>query len=209
MVKAARGKIMLNKPIAVGFAILELSKLIMYQFYYDVMKQKYGAKCSLLFTDTDSLCMAIQTDDLYVDMQADRHYFDTSNFEPDHELFSEKNHRVLGKFKSETGSRPPVEFVGLKAKMYSLDVCPKKSHTKVKGIKKRFVQKNVRHSDFVAVLRQNQTNTKATFKHFRSTNHVLQTVEMTKVCLDAFDDKRYILQNGVNTLAYGHYKICK
>ena len=133
MVKAARGKIMLNKPIAVGFAILELSKLIMYQFYYDVMKQKYGAKCSLLFTDTDSLCMAIQTDDLYVDMQADRHYFDTSNFEPDHELFSEKNHRVLGKFKSETGSRPPVEFVGLKAKMYSLDVCPKKVTPKSKA----------------------------------------------------------------------------
>ena len=103
MVKAARGKIMLNKPIAVGFAILELSKLIMYQFYYDVMKHKYGAKCSLLFTDTDSLCMAIQTDDLYVDMQADRHYFDTSNFEPDHELFSEKKPPRAGEIQERNG----------------------------------------------------------------------------------------------------------
>jgi len=130
MVKASRGKIMLNKPIAVGFAILELSKLIMYQFYYDVMKQNYGDRCSLLFTDTDSLCMTIQTEDWFGDMQADLDYFDTSNFEPDHELYSEKNHRVLGKFKSETGSLQPVEFVGLKAKMYSLDVCPKKATLK-------------------------------------------------------------------------------
>jgi len=193
MVKAARVKIMLNKPIAVGFAILELSKLIMYEFYYDVMKRKYGDKCSLLFTDTDSLCMTIQTDDWYADMQAmqaELDYFDTSNFERDHELFSSKNHRVLGKFKSETGSLQPVEFVGLKAKMYSLDVCPKKSHIKVKGIKKRFVKKNVRHSDFVAVLQRQQTHTTATFRNFRSTNHVLETVEMTKLCLDAFDDKR-------------------
>ena len=75
----------------------------------------------------------------------------------------------------------------------------------MKGIKKRCVKKNVRHGDFVAVLRQQQKNTTATFRHFRTTNHVLQTVEMTKLCLDAFDDKRYILQNGVNTLAYGHY----
>ena len=93
--------------------------------------------------------------------------------------------------------------------MCSLDVCPKKSHIKVKGIKKRFVKKNVRHSDFVAVLQRQQTTTTATFRNFRSTNHVLETVEMTKVCLNAFDDKRYILQNGANTLAYGHYKICK
>ena len=212
MVKASRGKIMLNKPIAVGFAILELSKLIMYQFYYDVMKRKYGDKCSLLFTDTDSLCMAIQTEDWFGDMQANLDYFDTSNFEPDHELYSHKNHRVLGKFKSETGSLQPVEFVGLKAKMYTLDVCQKtskKSHFKVKGIKKRFVRENVRHSDFVSVLRRQQKYTTATFRNFRSTNHVLETVQMTKLCLDAFDDKRHILPNGVNTLPYGHYKICK
>ena len=126
MVKAACGKIMLNKPIAVGFVILELSKLIMYEFYYDVMKHKYGDKCSLLFTDTDSLCMAIQTDDWHGDMQTEIDYFDTSNFERHHKLFCNKNHRVLGKFKSETGSLQPVEFVCLQAKMYSLDVYPKK-----------------------------------------------------------------------------------
>jgi len=61
--------------------------------------------------------------------------FDTSNFEPDHPLYSVQNHRVPGKMKSETGSLPPLEFVGLRAKMYSLS-CGKKSQKKVKGIKK-------------------------------------------------------------------------
>ena len=103
MVNIAYSKIMLNKPIAVGFAILELSKLIMYQFYYDVMKRKYGDRCSLLFTDTDSLCMAIQTEDWFGDMQANLDYFDTSNFEPDHELYSKKNHRVWESLKAKRG----------------------------------------------------------------------------------------------------------
>jgi len=209
MVKGARAKIKLNKPIIVGFSVLELSKLIMYEFYYEFMKRKYGEKCSLLFTDTDSLCMAIKTDDLYADMEKDLQFFDTSNFERDHPLFSNKNHRVLGKFKSETGSRAPAEFVGLRAKMYSLHVPSALCHVKVKGIKKHFVKKNVRHNDFLAVLKQNKSHTSATFRNFRSTNHVLQTLEMTKLCLCAFDDKRYILNDGVHILADGHYKLCK
>ena len=68
MVHAARQKVLLNKPIAVGFCILELSKLTMYKFYYDYLKPKYENHCKLLFTDTDSLCCEIQTSDIYCDM---------------------------------------------------------------------------------------------------------------------------------------------
>ena len=135
MVRAARQKVLLNKPIAVGFCILELSKLTMYKFYYDYLKPKYDNRCKLLFTDTDSLCCQIETPDLYEDMGEVMDLFDTSNFEPDHTLYSKKNHHVLGKMKSETGSTPPLEFVGLRAKMYSLS-SGNKSQTKVKGIKK-------------------------------------------------------------------------
>ena len=70
----------------------------------------------------------------------DSNEYDTSNFEKDHPLYSTANHRVLGKFKSETGSLAPREFVGLRAKMYSLD-CGKKSQKKVKGVKKHVVKK--------------------------------------------------------------------
>ena len=106
---------------AVGFSIFELSKLLMYTFCYDHLKAEYGNRCTLLFTDTDSLCCHIQTPNLYEDMKVDSNEYDTSNFEKDYPFYSIANHRVLGKFKSETGYLAPREFIGLMAKMYSLD----------------------------------------------------------------------------------------
>jgi len=119
LVRTARQKVTLNKPVTVGFSILELSKMLMYTFYYDHLKVKYGNRCTLLFTDTDSLCCHIQTKNWYHDIGMDLDENETSNFEKEHPLYSMTNHRVLGKFKSETGSIAPKEFVGLRAKMYS------------------------------------------------------------------------------------------
>ena len=208
MVRGAKQTVTLNKPISVGFTILEISKLIMYKFYYDYLKPKYGDKCTLLFTDTDSLCCHIETDDLHADMAQNLDLFDTSNFEQDHPLYSTQNHRVLGKFKSETGSAAPSEFVGLRAKMYSLDVPNEKKESKIraKGIKKSYIKKHVRHQQFLDVL-HTKMPTQSRFRTFRSKNHTLQTVEINKTCLNAFDDKRYILQDGIHTLAYGHCSI--
>jgi len=67
MVRGARRRVTLNKPIFVGFSILEISKSIMYHFYYDYLKPKYGDKCTLLFTDTDSSCCHILTENMYQD----------------------------------------------------------------------------------------------------------------------------------------------
>ena len=92
--------------------------------------------------------------------------------------------------------------------MYSLKA-PGKCQKKAKGIQKHFVSKHVRHEQFLNVLRKTTAHTKATFRTFRSTNHVLNTVELTKLCLSAFDDKRYILDDGLCTLAYGHRSLRK
>ena len=208
LVRGARQKITLNKPIAVGFTILELSKLIMYRFYYDHLKSIYADRCRLLFTDTDSLSCEIQTANIYDDMAQDLSEYDTSNFETDHPLYSNRNHRVLAKFKSETGSLAPSEFVGLKAKMYSL-LCDKKSQKKAKGIKKHIVKKHVHHEHYLRVLRQTTPRTSCKFRMFRSRRHTVNTVETVKTCLDAFDDKRFILPDGICTLAYGHYSLRK
>jgi len=152
------------------------------------------------------LCLEIETSDLYNDMSEAMDLFDTSNFEPHHPLYSAQNHRVLGNMKSETGSLPPLEFVGLRAKMYSLS-CGKKSQKKVKGIKKNYFKKHVRHESFLEVIRNPKLTTDATFRLFQSRKHEVRTVEINKVCLSAFDDKRYILDDGVTTLAYGHQQI--
>jgi len=175
------------------------------------LKAKYGEKCTLLFTDTDSLCCEIGTRDLYDDFGEMLDELDTSNFDASLPQYSTYNRRVLGKFKSETDSVAPKEFVGLRAKMYSLYVPgdPRKSFKKAKGIQKHYVKKEVNHKQFLDVLRRDQKDTRAKFRNFKSTNHVVNTLEINKLCLSAFDDKRHILNDGIRTLAYGHYSLRK
>jgi hypothetical protein len=208
MVQLEKQRVKLNQPLYTGFCILELSKVLMFGHYYDYLMPKYGPnKCQLLYTDIDSYILEIETNDLHADMLTDCSEYDTSNFPLDHPLYSKTNCKVVGKFKSETGHKSPMEFIGLRSKMYSLLVNgsddPKQT---VKGIKKSYVKNNVRHRHYVESL-TDKRQTVASFNNIVSKNHVLQTVQVRKVCLSAFDDKRYVLADGVHTLAYGHCDI--
>lgn len=202
----------LDKPIYVGFSVLELSKILMYEFHYKVMRAKYGENLRLLFADTDSLCYHIVTDDLPNDlMNLKDRYLDTSNYPIDHPLYSKKNARVYGYFKNEINDgKEIIEFVGLKSKNYSVLVSRKNQITKMtaKGIKKGFVKQNLRHEQYLRTIKD-KTISRAKFQTIRSRNHKLRTVLNDKICLTAYDDKRYIDNSGVSTLAYGHYKISK
>jgi hypothetical protein len=80
--------VMLNKPILMGAIILDLSKLLMFRFHYDVIREKYGDKAKLLFTDTDSLWYHIETPDVYADMGHMASHFDTSDYPEEHPLYS-------------------------------------------------------------------------------------------------------------------------
>ena len=120
LIERLKCQVTMDKPIYCGFAILELSKLHMFKFHFDIIKKRYGSNAKLLFTDTDSLTYHITTPDIYEDMKSFSHELDTSNYPKDHKLYSMKNNKVLGKFKDECASVPPVSFVGLRAKMYSL-----------------------------------------------------------------------------------------
>ena len=84
-------EIKLDKPVINGFIILELSKYLMYDFYYNVLKERYGDKIKLLMTDTDSLCVEIETEDVYKDMQEQKEYYDCSEYSKDHFLYSTEN----------------------------------------------------------------------------------------------------------------------
>ena len=99
-------------------AVLDISKTLMYDFHYNTIKHKYQDKAQLLFTDTDSLCYHIKTDDLNSDRREDLEKYDTSNYPKDHSLYSSKFKKEIGKFKDETGGIPITEFVGLRAKLY-------------------------------------------------------------------------------------------
>ncbi|KAL4091521.1 hypothetical protein QTP88_026196 [Uroleucon formosanum] len=113
------------KPIYVGFAVLELSKVVMYGFHYDVMKRHYGDKIELLYTDTDSLFYRVTTNDFFADLMRNPNlirFMDTSNFPHDHICYTAARKRIPGCFKFECGSRTVYEFVALRAKSYAYDV---------------------------------------------------------------------------------------
>ena len=115
-----KSSLTLNRPIYVGMSILDLSKSLMYDFYYNKMKAQYGDRVELLYTDTDSLLLQIQTEDVYDDMAKHADLYDTSDYTEDHRLYSIANKKVLGKMKDETAGRPIEEYVGLRPKMYSI-----------------------------------------------------------------------------------------
>jgi hypothetical protein len=204
MVKLAKSKIRWNKPTIVGFVVLELSKLHMYRFHYEHMRPKYGDKAKLLFTDTDSLTYDIETEDLYRDMASDAWLYDTSNYPKDHALYSIANAKVIGKFKDETGGTAPLEFVGLRSKMYSILLPDGKEKKTAKGIPYS-AQKHVRHEAYVQCLVEEKM-TNSEFYSIRSHVHEMRTEKITKIALSPFDDKRFLLPGTTATRAYGHYK---
>ena len=89
-VEMKKTQVMLNLPIYVGFSIFEMSKILMYDFHYGCIIPKYGSKAKFLFTDTDSLCYEIKTEDIYADMKSDIHLFDTFEYPKNHISYSEK-----------------------------------------------------------------------------------------------------------------------
>eukprot|EP00732_Lithocolla_globosa_P006510 Lithocolla_globosa_v1_NODE_7618_length_923_cov_233.872120.p1 type:complete len:170 gc:universal NODE_7618_length_923_cov_233.872120:2-511(+) len=113
--------ITLDKPVYCGVDILDESKITMYNFHYNFIKNKYGDKARLLATDTDSLKYVIETDDLYKDMLTNSDEFDFSDYPTNHPNYDVKNKKVVLKMKDETNGAPIDSFVGLRAKMY----CPK------------------------------------------------------------------------------------
>ena len=96
-------KLVLNKPVYTGMTILENSKILMYEFFYNHLKARYGQKCELVYIDTDSLILDFQTEDVYKDMQEYSWLYDTSNYPKDNLLYNDRNKKALGKMKDECG----------------------------------------------------------------------------------------------------------
>ena len=199
-------KLLMDKPSYLGMCILDLSKLPMYDFHYNYILPKYGKKAKLLFTDTDSLCYHIMTEDIYADFFADRERFDNSDYPSDSKFYFAENKKVIGKFKDETAGVPIREFIGLKSKMYSISLDNEKDSEKAKGVKKNVVRKSISHGDYYEVLHQSKVMHHK-MKTIRSDCHQISSYEINKISLSPFDDKRYILSDGISSYAYGHLNI--
>ena len=133
-------KLVLNKPVYTGRTILDNSKILMYHFFYNYLKARYGQKCQLVYTDTDSLILDIQTEDVYKDMQQCSWLYDTSNYPKGHPLYDDRSKKALGKMKDECAGDAIEEVVAVRSKMYSVKV-GKKNIRKAKGVKKMWLRK--------------------------------------------------------------------
>ena len=212
----------LNKPIYVGFSILDLSKLLMYGFHYKYAKNKFDAK--LLFMIQTVLVYEIKTRDVYEDFYEDKDLFDFSDYPSDStelhlKFFDPVNKKVIGKMKDEFEGKIISEFVGLKSKMYSLISVDDQKVTKARGLNKKikhkeFVDKTSTNSlCFIFLLMQlmklmfNKKVIRHKMKRIQSKLHKIGTYDVYKISLSCFDDKRYALNDGVSTLAYFHKDI--
>ena len=143
---------------------------MMYDFDYNQLKAQYGESCQLLYTDTDSLLLEIETENLYEDMAQNQTPYDRSDFPQDHLLYSSANKKVLGKLKDECAGRAIAEYVGLRPKMYSILEAGGKNTKKAKGVKQNVVKKHISHEQYKDALFGKQT-----FRHGMDVMDVLRS----------------------------------
>ncbi|CAH0382338.1 unnamed protein product [Bemisia tabaci] len=194
-----------DKPIFIAQAILDIAKEHIYHFWYDVLKPRYGEDITLLLTDTDSLLFELRNHDFYEDMLTYIDEFDTSDYPKNHPAYSEKNKKVIGKFKEEYNAVPVKTFVGLRAKMYAIESIDDEKK-RAKGIKKSVVKNEITIQDYKDCL-----FSKKDFTHEQrsivSKKLVMYSIKTKKKSLSTFDDKRVILRDGISSLPHGHYAV--
>ena len=162
-------KVVMNKPVYLGKAILDLSKLVMYKFHYDYMNPKYN-NLHLCYMDTDSLVYHIKTEDFYADMAEDvPTRFDTSGYHEDRPLPIGLNKKVIGMMKDEMGGNVIKEFVALRSKLYSYRKLGGKKEKKCKGIKKGVVKRTLTFEDYKLALfkKSNLYRSQLMFRSFK------------------------------------------
>lgn len=198
-----------DKPIAVGMAVLDISKIVMYNFFYNHLKEQYGDDVQLLYTDTDSFIIQVQTECFYTDMKNNIGMYDTSDF-PVNNVYGVPlcHKKIPGLFKDELNSEIMTDFVGLRSKMYSVLSEGVEIMKKAKGVKKSVLKKQIDFNDYLQCLVFGDVF-KVIQNTFRTKLHTMYTITQEKVALSASDDKRATLDNDnvVDTYAYGHYKL--
>jgi len=170
--------------------------------FITIISEKKYPDSQLLFTDTDSLFYLIKSEkDIYEEFWVDRELFDNSDYPNSSKYFSNDNKKVIGKLKDEAAGKPILEFVGLKSKMYSYTI-GYEEHKKAKEVKKNVVKIEIKHRDYLDVL-FNKKTMHHQMNTIRSESHQINSYHLNKASLSPYDDKRYLLDDGITSFEYG------
>ena len=186
----------LKKPIYVGFFVLELSKWLMYDLHYSFIKKHFGAE--LLFTDTDSLTYKMKSEDVYEKFFKHKHLFDFSNYPEDSKFFDPTNKKVISKMKDESEEKIIHDFVRLKSKIYSVKNIDGKESNTAKGVNIATEFNEFKDTLF------NKKIIRHKMRRIQGKKYKMGTYEISKILLSVFNDKRFVLNNGIHTQAYFH-----
>jgi len=209
LIEMYKQEIVYDKPLYVGTTILDLSKLHMMKFHYDVMEKHFPGLYNLLYSDTDSYVYNIINPDIYEWIKKNKQYFDLSESKRD-DLKDDENKKKLGCFKDEANSLLITEFIALNPKVYSfkyydsLDATETKNKKTLKGISKTTVKKEISHNDYIDVLETNEKQSRKVYS-IRSFNHELFTYAQNKTALTSWNDKTYLIDSN-NSTPYRYYK---
>lgn len=198
--------IIMNNLPAAGLAVLDLSKKLMMELYWRI-KGQFGDRCQMLLTDTDSLAVELQSDDIVEDLRPLMDVLDTSSLPPEHPLYDARYARVQGRLKIEYGGFRIQRFAAVRSKVYALDLASPNGKSvvyKAKGVQKSALKRSVEFEDYKRCVFDSVAKY-VTFHSIRTDGqHRLYTLKQTKVGLQNFDNKRYIEPCGIRTRAFGY-----
>ena len=213
LLELEKADVIFNKPIYIGFSILELSKLHMYRLHYDLIKKKYNDKAILMYMDTDSLIYDIETNDVYNDLNEMKSYFDLSTYDKNFICYNDENKGKLGTLKDEYNQFISIngkmninlikEFICLKSKCYSLKLLNDKETKKCKGIMYSELSR-LKHENFIEC---NETDKIFNVQQssFKTVNHNIYTINLSKEGLSSLDNKRISIDR-IWTVPLGYYQ---
>ena len=149
VIETKKAEILMNKPVHLGLSILELSKILMYEVWYDYVKPKYNEKAKLCYMDADSFIVYIKTDVIYKDIAEDvQTRFNTSKYELDRSLPKGKNKKVIGLMENELRGKIMIKFVGLRGKTYTYLISYGSEDKNGKGTKKRLSKRKRKFENY-------------------------------------------------------------
>uniref|UniRef100_A0ABD2VYG0 DNA-directed DNA polymerase n=1 Tax=Trichogramma kaykai TaxID=54128 RepID=A0ABD2VYG0_9HYME len=210
-IKLSKTVVTIDKPMNVGFSILDISKTQLYRFHYDFMRDRFKSNCKVLYTDTDSLVYEIRGQNVYEVMKHKDNIneFDTFDYEKDNPFempLLQENSKKIGLMKDELSGKILRRFCGLRSKMYSVDIQNGGFIKKIKGIKSSVVKNTITFDDYLQCLRENTIISREQH-NIRSRLHVLRSEKERKIALSPHDDKRYLVPGTTDTLPWGHKDI--
>ena len=212
-IEMRKTKVVMSKPVYLGQAILDISKTLMYEFWYDYLKPKYGDKVKLCYMDTDNFIVHIETEDFYEDIASNvDKWFDTSAYNEDNNrpLPIGKNKKVIGKFKDEMNGKIMIENYNARAKTYAFKLDDDKETKRAKGTKKCVIKKDLTFENYKESVLKNKIIIRSQLR-FKSDHHNVYTEEIDKIAISSNDDKRLQTFDGITTYPIGTnaFKVCE